>query len=202
MTGEALSLPLPKCRPASLGGPSAPGGGQGRRRRLQLHHGPVRCADGKAPTLVDFVDVDSANGPTTRPSTAGRCPGSIAARAPSCWLSNAPLPSATCSFFVTDNEVELFRKLTPGGQVEAHVTMAWTPTTSAPTRAAQPFAAGEQGGGVHRRNGLLAQCRCRDLVLYRTCCRPCASSTPALRFYIVGRSPTPPSRPWPVRPSS
>ncbi|HEY1132810.1 MAG TPA: TIGR03087 family PEP-CTERM/XrtA system glycosyltransferase [Roseateles sp.] len=144
-------------------------------------------------TLVDFVDVDSAKWRDYAPEHAW----------PMSWLYRREFDkllgfeqrvadAAACSFFVTDNEVALFRELSPGRELRLAAlgngvdADFFTPDASR----ASPFAADELPlvftGAMDYWpnvdavtwfvNGILPALRERF---------------PTLRFHIVGRSPTP-----------
>ena len=98
------------------------------------------------PMLVDFVDVDSAKWADYAPAHAW----------PMSWVyrregrallafEQAVAARARCSFFVTDNEVALFRKLSPAStaSVEALSNGVDAEFFAPDPQRASPFAAGE-----------------------------------------------------------
>ena len=149
--------------------------------------------DGKAPVLVDFVDVDSAKWTDYAPEH--RWPLSWLYRREGAKLlafERATAERATCSFFVTDNEVELFRKLTPGGRfpVEALCNGVDADYFSPDPARPSPFAAGEQAVVF---TGAMDYWPNVDAVTWfvQDMLPALRQQHPSLRFYIVGRSPTP-----------
>lgn len=144
-------------------------------------------------TLVDFVDVDSAKWRDYAPEHAW----------PMSWLYRREFAkllgfeqrvadAAACSFFVTDNEVALFRELSPGRSprlaalgngVDAEF---FTPEASR----ASPFAAGElplvfTGAMDYWPNVDAVAWFAGDIL------PALRERFPTLRFHIVGRSPAP-----------
>jgi sugar transferase (PEP-CTERM/EpsH1 system associated) len=144
-------------------------------------------------TLVDFVDVDSAKWRDYAPEHAW----------PMSWLYRREFAkllgfeqrvadSAACSFFVTDNEVALFRELSPGRSMRLAAlgngvdADFFTPDDSR----ASPFAAGElpvvfTGAMDYWPNVDAVTWFAQDIL------PSLRERFPALRFHIVGRSPTP-----------
>ena len=144
-------------------------------------------------TLVDFVDVDSAKWRDYAPEHAW----------PMSWLYRREFAKllgfeqrvaddAACSFFVTDNEVALFRALSPGRQLRLAAlgngvdADFFTPDASR----GSPFANGElplvfTGAMDYWPNVDAVTWFARDIL------PTLRERFPALRFHIVGRSPTP-----------
>lgn len=144
-------------------------------------------------TLVDFVDVDSAKWRDYAPEHAW----------PMSWLYRREFAkllgfeqrvadAAACSFFVTDNEVALFRELSPGRSMRLAAlgngvdADFFTPDASR----ASPFAPGELPvvftGAMDYWPNVDAVTWFAQAILPRL-----RERFPALRFHIVGRSPTP-----------
>jgi hypothetical protein len=103
------------------------------------------------------------------------------------------------SFFVTDKEVACLAawrlEAGPGagrGQRRGRRVLR------ARCRAAIAVCRGRAAAGVHRRHGLLAQCRCRVLVRRARCCRCCASAGRLLRCTSSAAAPRPRCRRWPA----
>jgi sugar transferase (PEP-CTERM/EpsH1 system associated) len=142
-------------------------------------------------TLVDFVDVDSAKWRDYAPEHAW----------PMSWLyrrefvkllgfEQGVARDAECSFFVTDNEVALFRELSPGQNLRlAALGNGVDAEVFAPDPArASPFAAGElplvfTGAMDYWPNVDAVTWFVADIL------PALRQSFPALRFHIVGRSP-------------
>ncbi|WP_200960188.1 TIGR03087 family PEP-CTERM/XrtA system glycosyltransferase [Pelomonas sp. Root1217] len=144
-------------------------------------------------TLVDFVDVDSAKWRDYAPEHAW----------PMSWLYRREFAKllgfeqrvaegAACSFFVTDNEVALFRALSPGRELRLAAlgngvdADFFTPDA---TRA-NPFASGElplvfTGAMDYWPNVDAVTWFASDIL------PALRERFPALRFHIVGRSPAP-----------
>ncbi|MDR7295170.1 sugar transferase (PEP-CTERM/EpsH1 system associated) [Pelomonas aquatica] len=144
-------------------------------------------------TLVDFVDVDSAKWRDYAPEHAW----------PMSWLYRREFTKllgfeqrvareAECSFFVTDNEVALFRELSPGQPLRlAALGNGVDADVFAPDPArASPFAAGELPLVF---TGAMDYWPNIDAVTwFATDMLPALRERfPALRFHIVGRSPAP-----------
>lgn len=143
--------------------------------------------------LVDFVDVDSAKWRDYAPEHAW----------PMSWLyrrefskllafEQAVAAGAQCSFFVTDNEVALFRELSPGRDLRlAALGNGVDAEFFAPDAArANPFADGElplvfTGAMDYWPNVDAVTWFVRDML------PALRERFPALRFHIVGRSPAP-----------
>jgi sugar transferase (PEP-CTERM/EpsH1 system associated) len=144
-------------------------------------------------TLVDFVDVDSAKWRDYAPEHAW----------PMSWLYRREFAKllgfeqrvareAECSFFVTDNEVALFRQLSPGQPLRlAALGNGVDADVFAPDpRRASPFAAGElplvfTGAMDYWPNIDAVTWFASDIL------PALRQRFPALRFHIVGRSPAP-----------
>ncbi|HEY8876207.1 MAG TPA: TIGR03087 family PEP-CTERM/XrtA system glycosyltransferase, partial [Roseateles sp.] len=144
-------------------------------------------------TLVDFVDVDSAKWRDYAPEHAW----------PMSWLYRREFAKllgfeqqvandAACSFFVTDNEVALFRQLSPGRDLRLAAlgngvdADFFTPDASR----ASPFAADElplvfTGAMDYWPNVDAVTWFASDIL------PALRQRFPALRFHIVGRSPAP-----------
>lgn len=144
-------------------------------------------------TLVDFVDVDSAKWRDYAPEHAW----------PMSWLYRREFRhllgfeqrvarEAQCSFFVTDNEVALFRELSPGPPLRlAALGNGVDADFFAPDPArANPFAAGELPLVF---TGAMDYWPNVDAVTWFVAemLPALRERFPALRFHIVGRSPTP-----------
>ncbi|MFT7724559.1 MAG: TIGR03087 family PEP-CTERM/XrtA system glycosyltransferase [Roseateles sp.] len=143
--------------------------------------------------LVDFVDVDSAKWRDYAPEHAW----------PLSWLYRREFEKllgfeqrvardAACSFFVTDNEVALFRALSPGRELRlAALGNGVDADFFMPDAArASPFAAGElplvfTGAMDYWPNVDAVGWFVRDML------PALRQRFPALRFHIVGRSPAP-----------
>ncbi|MFT7774344.1 TIGR03087 family PEP-CTERM/XrtA system glycosyltransferase [Roseateles sp.] len=144
-------------------------------------------------TLVDFVDVDSAKWRDYAPEHAW----------PMSWLYRREFDkllgfeqrvaaAAACSFFVTDNEVALFRELSPGRDLRLAAlgngvdADFFTPDASR----ASPFEAGELPLVF---TGAMDYWPNVDAVTWfvNAILPALRERFPALRFHIVGRSPTP-----------
>lgn len=145
------------------------------------------------PTLVDFVDVDSAKWRDYAPEHAW----------PMSWLYRREFARllafeqrvaarAAQSFFVTDNEVALFRELSPGRELRVAAlgngvdAEFFTPDAAR----ASPFAAGElplvfTGAMDYWPNVDAVTWFASDIL------PALRERFPALRFHIVGRSPAP-----------
>jgi len=145
------------------------------------------------PTLIDFVDVDSAKWTAYAHNHAW----------PLSWLyeregrkllsyEQGAAEQADGSFFSTENELELFRQLSPQLQASAGVLGNGVDSAyfSPDGGRASPFAAAEVPlvftGAMDYWPNVDAVCWFADAVLPQLQVR-----FPALRFYIVGRSPTP-----------
>lgn len=144
-------------------------------------------------TLVDFVDVDSAKWRDYAPEHAW----------PMSWLyrrefakllgfEQSVARDAACSFFVTDNEVALFRQLSPGQSLRlAALGNGVDADFFAPHPArANPFPPGElslvfTGAMDYWPNVDAVTWFASDIL------PPLRERFPALRFHIVGRSPAP-----------
>ncbi len=144
-------------------------------------------------TLVDFVDVDSAKWRDYAPEHAW----------PMSWLYRREFAkllgfeqrvaaAAACSFFVTDNEVRLFRELSPGHDLRlAALGNGVDADFFMPDAArANPFAADElplvfTGAMDYWPNVDAVTWFVNDIL------PALRARLPALRFHIVGRSPTP-----------
>jgi len=145
------------------------------------------------PMLVDFVDVDSAKWSEYARTHRG----------PLSWVygregrkllayEQQVAAKARCSFFVTANETALFRQLSPGLAPRLDVVGngvdfdCFAPDASRPS----PYAAGELPlvftGAMDYWPNVDAVCWFAAEVLPRL-----RAQHPQLRFYIVGRSPTP-----------
>lgn len=143
--------------------------------------------------LVDFVDVDSAKWRDYAPEHAW--PLSWLYRRESTKLlgfEQRVAREAQCSFFVTDNEVALFRQLSPGQPLNlAALGNGVDADFFAPDPArASPFAAGElplvfTGAMDYWPNVDAVSWFVSDML------PALRQRFPALRFHIVGRSPTP-----------
>ncbi|MFG6416590.1 TIGR03087 family PEP-CTERM/XrtA system glycosyltransferase [Roseateles sp. DC23W] len=143
--------------------------------------------------LVDFVDVDSAKWRDYAPEHAW--PMSWLYRRESTKLlafEQRVAAQADHSFFVTDNEVALFRELSPGRDLRlAALGNGVDADFFAPDPArASPFAAGElplvfTGAMDYWPNVDAVTWLVRDML------PALRERFPALRFHIVGRSPTP-----------
>lgn len=144
------------------------------------------------PMLVDFVDVDSAKWADYAP--AHRWPMSWVYRREGRALlafEQAVAARARCSFFVTDNEVALFRKLSPAlsAPVESLSNGVDADFFTPDPQRASPFAAGEiplvfTGAMDYWPNAdAVIWFAAEVLPLLR-------DEFPALCFHIVGRSPT------------
>jgi sugar transferase (PEP-CTERM/EpsH1 system associated) len=144
-------------------------------------------------TLVDFVDVDSAKWRDYAPEHAW----------PMSWLYRREFAKllgfeqrvardATCSFFVTDNEVALFRELSPGQPLRLAAlgngvdADFFAPEPARPS----PFAAGELPLVF---TGAMDYWPNVDAVTWfaASVLPALRERFPALRFHIVGRSPAP-----------
>lgn len=143
--------------------------------------------------LVDFVDVDSAKWRDYAPEHAW----------PMSWLYRREFSKllafeqrvaarADCSFFVTDNEVALFRELSPGSDLRlAALGNGVDADFFAPDAAcASPFAPGELPLVF---TGAMDYWPNVDAVTWfaREMLPALRERFPALRFHIVGRSPAP-----------
>ncbi|MFG6457960.1 TIGR03087 family PEP-CTERM/XrtA system glycosyltransferase [Roseateles sp. BYS96W] len=144
-------------------------------------------------TLVDFVDVDSAKWRDYAPEHAW----------PMSWLYRREFSrllayeqrvarAAQCSFFVTENEVALFRELSPGAPLRlAALGNGVDADFFAPQpQRAGPFAEGElplvfTGAMDYWPNVDAVSWFVQDML------PALRERFPALRFHIVGRSPTP-----------
>ena len=144
-------------------------------------------------TLVDFVDVDSAKWRDYAPEHAW----------PMSWLYRREFRKllafeqrvareAACSFFVTDNEVALFRELSPGPALKlAALGNGVDAEFFAPdAQRASPFVDGElplvfTGAMDYWPNVDAVMWFAQDML------PALRARFPALRFHIVGRSPTP-----------
>ncbi len=194
LSGEALSLPY--YRDAGLQAWVNRTAQQVRFDAVVVFSGVMAQYTGQlagVKTLVDFVDVDSAKWRDYAPEH----------RWPMSWLyrrefgkllgfERAVAARAACSFFVTDNEVALFRSLGAdrdvklaalGNGVDADF---FTPDASR----ASPFTAGElplvfTGAMDYWPNVDAVSWFVRDIL------PALRERFPALRFHIVGRSPTP-----------
>jgi polysaccharide biosynthesis protein PslH len=144
-------------------------------------------------TLVDFVDVDSAKWRDYAPEHAW----------PMSWLYRREFAKllgfeqrvadrAACSFFVTDNEVALFRALSPGRELRLAALGNGVDAdffTPEPTRAS-PFTAHElplvfTGAMDYWPNVDAVTWFANDIL------PALRQRFPALRFHVVGRSPAP-----------
>ena len=144
-------------------------------------------------TLVDFVDVDSAKWRDYAPEHAW----------PMSWLYRREFAKllgfeqrvavdAACSFFVTDNEVALFRELSPGREMRLAALGNGVDAdffTPDPSRAS-PFTPGElpvvfTGAMDYWPNVDAVTWFAQDML------PALRARFPAARFHIVGRSPTP-----------
>jgi sugar transferase (PEP-CTERM/EpsH1 system associated) len=144
-------------------------------------------------TLVDFVDVDSAKWRDYAPEHAW----------PMSWLYRREFAKllgfeqrvardAECSFFVTENEVALFRELSPGqpSRLAALGNGVDADFFEPDPARASPFAAGElplvfTGAMDYWPNVDAVTWFVSDIL------PPLRQRFPALRFHIVGRSPAP-----------
>ncbi|RTL46527.1 MAG: TIGR03087 family PEP-CTERM/XrtA system glycosyltransferase [Burkholderiales bacterium] len=144
-------------------------------------------------TLVDFVDVDSAKWRDYAPEHAW----------PMSWLYRREFAkllgfeqrvadAATCSFFVTDREVALFRDLSPGRAMRlAALGNGVDADFFTPAAACEsPFAADERPVVF---TGAMDYWPNIDAVTWfvQSILPPLRERFPGLRFHIVGRSPTP-----------
>ena len=145
----------------------------------------------KLPTLVDFVDVDSAK--WTQYASAHRWPMSWLYRREGERLlafERAVAARATRGFFVTDNETDLFRRLAPecSGQVEAMGNGVdaeyFSPSAAWPS----PYAG---QGSVIVFTGAMDYWPNVDAVIWfaQEVLPLLAGKWPGLQFWIVGRSP-------------
>ena len=149
--------------------------------------------DSPAPMLVDFVDVDSAK--WTQYATSHRWPLSwLYRREGECLLAyeRAVAARAKRSFFVTENEAVLFRKMAPecADIVEAMSNGVDADYFSPDPARASPFA-GEQMPLVF--TGAMDYWPNIDAVTWfvNDILPALRQAWPRLRFYIVGRSPPP-----------
>ncbi|MDC6166093.1 TIGR03087 family PEP-CTERM/XrtA system glycosyltransferase [Paucibacter sp. XJ19-41] len=192
LSGEALTLPY--YRDAGLGAWV-----QDLTRRQALDAVVVfsssmaQYAPHALPMLVDFVDVDSAK--WTDYAQAHAWPMSWLYRREGRRLLDFEArvaARAACSFFVTDREVALFRQLTPGSEsrIEALCNGVDAEFFSPSDERASPYAAGElplvfTGAMDYWPNAdAVGWFAAEVLPALRL-------RWPALKFYIVGRSPTP-----------
>jgi sugar transferase (PEP-CTERM/EpsH1 system associated) len=144
-------------------------------------------------TLVDFVDVDSAKWRDYAPEHAW----------PMSWLYRREFAKllgfeqrvardATCSFFVTDNEVALFRELSPGQPLRLAALGNGVDADFFAPEAARPspFTAGELPLVF---TGAMDYWPNVDAVTWfaASILPALRERFPALRFHIVGRSPAP-----------
>ena len=144
------------------------------------------------PMLVDFVDVDSAKWADYAPAHAW----------PMSWVyrregrallafEQAVAARARCSFFVTDKEVALFRKLSPAlaAPVESLSNGVDADFFAPDPLRASPFAAGEISLVF---TGAMDYWPNADAVIWFAAevLPLLRDEFPALRFHIVGRSPT------------
>jgi polysaccharide biosynthesis protein PslH len=146
-----------------------------------------------AKLLADFVDVDSAKWTDYAPEH--RWPLSWLYRREGARLlayEQAVAARAACSFFVTENEVALFRRLSPGQDLALAAlgngvdSDFFAPDPARPS----PFAAGElplvfTGAMDYWPNVDAVTWFVKDML------PALRERFPALRFHIVGRSPTP-----------
>ncbi len=147
----------------------------------------------EVPMLVDFVDLDSAKWTEYARSHHG----------PLAWIYGREgvkllgyeqriAAKARCSLFVTPNEAALFRKLSPGQDVQLDAVGNGVDAEyfSPDAARASPFAAGEQvivfTGAMDYWPNADAVCWFAQEVLPRL-----RDKHPELHFYIVGRNPLP-----------
>ncbi|MDR7334183.1 TIGR03087 family PEP-CTERM/XrtA system glycosyltransferase [Roseateles asaccharophilus] len=192
LTGEALSLPY--YRDASLQAWVDEGAARGGFDAVVVFSGVMaQYVPPALRKLVDFVDVDSAKWRDYAPEHAW----------PMSWLyrrefskllafEQAVAAGAQCSFFVTDNEVALFRELSPGRDLRlAALGNGVDAEFFAPDPVrASPFAAGElplvfTGAMDYWPNVDAVTWFVHDML------PALRERFPALRFHIVGRSPAP-----------
>ena len=193
MTGEALGLPY--YRNAGLSQWVADIAAAVKLDAIVVFSSPMAqyaAALPALPMLVDFVDVDSAKWADYAP--AHPWPMSWVYRREGRALlafEQAAAARARCSFFVTDNEAALFRKLSPAltAPVESLSNGVDADYFAPEPQRTSPFAAGEiplvfTGAMDYWPNAdAVIWFAAEVLPLLR-------QEFPALRFHIVGRSPT------------
>ena len=193
MTGEALGLPY--YRNAGLSQWVADIAAAVKLDAIVVFSSPMAqyaAALPALPMLVDFVDVDSAKWADYAP--AHPWPMSWVYRREGRALlafEQATAARARCSFFVTDNEAALFRKLSPAltAPVESLSNGVDADYFAPEPQRTSPFAAGEiplvfTGAMDYWPNAdAVIWFAAEVLPLLR-------QEFPALRFHIVGRSPT------------
>jgi sugar transferase (PEP-CTERM/EpsH1 system associated) len=192
LTGEALSLPY--YRDAGLQAWVDEGVARGGFDAVVVFSGVMaQYVPPASRRLVDFVDVDSAKWRDYAPEHVW----------PLSWLyrrefskllafEQAVAADAQCSFFVTDNEVALFRELSPGHDLRlAALGNGVDAEFFAPDAArSSPFTAGELPLVF---TGAMDYWPNVDAVTWfvREMLPALRERFPALRFHIVGRSPAP-----------
>jgi sugar transferase (PEP-CTERM/EpsH1 system associated) len=193
LTGEALGLPY--YRNAGLSQWVADTAAEVKFDAVVVFSSPMAQYAAALPTLpmlVDFVDVDSAKWADYAPVHAW----------PMSWVyrregrallafEQAVAARARCSFFVTDKEVALFRKLSPAltAPVESLSNGVDADFFAPDPQRASPFAAGEMSLVF---TGAMDYWPNADAVIWFAAevLPLLREEFPALRFHIVGRSPT------------
>ena len=147
----------------------------------------------KLTALVDFCDVDSAK--WTQYAPTHRWPFSWIYRREGERLlafERQVAASTAHSFFVTENETELFLQAAPEcrAKVSPMCNGVDSDFFSPEHELASPYSPDDIPLVFTGGDGLLAECRCREMVCRGYSAKTIDALAELLRFYIVGRSPT------------